>query len=183
MAMIVFFRTPDGPKPASEFISSVPERFRDPLRAFERELRDSGRITQGRSGQVSGGDWSVWIEDEQGERHNFLLYISELEGEGKKRDLSSSQMRELGRWEYGPGRPGDNLCWVEASAFIREKFAGRVREQLLERLGRASAGLPLFDGSIEFSGNKVILRAPAKDVQVKLFDAEVEFEWGGGSGA
>lgn len=78
-ARTVFFRDGDSVVIAGEYIKRQNPAFQNDLQEAARQLSKMGSITGFRSGLLAGGNWSIWLEDEKGERHNFVLYLSDLD--------------------------------------------------------------------------------------------------------
>jgi hypothetical protein len=75
----VFFREADTQVLSDQFIKSQLDVFQSDLMRASEMLATTGRIDGFRSGLLTNGDWSIWLEDKSGDRHNFLLFISRLE--------------------------------------------------------------------------------------------------------
>jgi hypothetical protein len=178
MAMTVFVRTENGPILADLFIKTQDLCFQNDLAAAAKELSKTGQITHGRYDKLKDGVWSIWLEDTAGERHNFILYISVIELPTSPKPTIKTKQPSLGRWvEHHPGRPGDNVRWVDGATLIRSNFNGKIRDELLSKLERAEHGLRSFDGTIESTSNGVTLRVLAENHQVREFAAEIHLRW------
>lgn len=164
--------------PVVDFIATQPPWAQKALDAAARELATGNRIQSVRAHAHKNGEWSVWLEDEKAERHNFVLYVSPLALQAPPTPASAAQKTvRLGVYrEYGHAQ-GSGVEFVEAEDFIRGQFTGDVRERLMAALQRAREKLPAFDGAIEWTRTGVVLRAVNENRQVRSFDAELTLEW------
>lgn len=177
MDQIVFVKTPNGPVQAVDFVATLPAAFKDAFSAIAKQLASRHAIDAPRAYRHDNGDWSVWLEDGKGDRHNFVLYISPL---SSKKDRPAAVPQEP-LVNFGldvplaNARPGETE-WVRAAEYIRAQFSGSVRAQLLAALRQAEKGLPAFDGSIEKTPNGVILRALKDGAGRQQFQAELRLK-------
>lgn len=178
MPPIVFVKSASGPVPIDVFLVAQPSWVQKGLGAAARELSASHQILGVRAHERKNGEWSVWLEDEKGERHNFILYLSPLAlKDPSDPPATGGKNPRLGVYrEYGHAQ-GSGVEFLEAEAFIHDQFPGDVRERLLAALQRAREKLPSFDGSIEWTRTGVVLRAVNQNTQVRAFDAELRLEW------
>lgn len=178
MNKIVFVKTPSGPMTVGDFWADRPPWVQKGLAAAAGELSTSNQIKSARAHERKNGEWSVWLEDEKGERHNFILYLSPLALKDPSVPAATGGKNpRLGVYrEYGHAQ-GSGVEFLEAEAFIHDQFPGDVRERLLAALQRAREKLPSFDGSIEWTRTGVVLRAVNQNTQVRAFDAELRLEW------
>lgn len=177
MNRIVFVKTADGPVKADDFMATLAPALQSAFAAITKQLASQQAIDAPRAYRHPNGDWSVWIEDDKGDRHNFVLYISPLIS---KKDNPSPPPKEP-RLRFGVdvplanARPGETE-WVAAAEHIVKQFSGTVQAQLLAALRRAEKGLPAFDGSIETTRDGVILRALKDGMDRRQFQAEVRLK-------
>lgn len=174
MRKIVFFKTDDGPVPAAEFIPAQPPVFQPALRAAADRL-SQGLPVEGPRAYPHGPDaWSIWLDDDQGDRRNFVLYTSLLAPGRPPAPAPASASRP----RFGVHVPHGHAqgAWEEfvpAADYIRAHFSGAVRSQLLDALRRAEDGLPAYDGDLEWITDGVILRALKDDQGRRQFQAEL----------
>ncbi len=177
MNQIVFVKTPEGPVKADDFIAALPPALKNAFAALVQQLSTRQAIDAPRAYRHDNGDWSVWLEDEKGDRHNFVLYISPLSLKKDQGELTPKEPRV----KYGldvplaNARPGETE-WTDAAEHIRKQFTGTARDQLLAALRLAEKGLPAFDGSIEETRDGVILRALKDGAGRQQFQAELRLK-------
>lgn len=177
MDQIVFVKTPEGPVKAADFIAALSPALKSAFAALVQQLSTQQTIDAPRAYRHDNGDWSVWLEDEKGDRHNFVLYISPL---SLKKDRPAAVPQEpLVKFgldvPLANARPGETE-WVGAAKYIRAQFSGAVQAQFLAALRQAEKGLPAFDGTIEETRDGVILRALKDGAGRQQFQAELRLK-------
>lgn len=177
----VFVEAEDGSAVlADRFTPSLPVELGEPLRAAARELADQGWLDSGdtwRAFPGRRGRYSIWIEDKTGERHNFVLFVSQLEDRTAERLSPPPRKRRLVVSLQGGHGQGSWQELVPAQEYIERRFAGPLRRQLLSVLERALRGERTSDGLIEPVAHGVVIRAPSTEPQVRAYDAELRLEW------
>jgi hypothetical protein len=111
------------------------------------------------------GDWSIWLEDLDGERHNFVLFVSQLEvprEPAKKTQLNSPSATQL--VIVDPNGPKDTIGGQHPGYWSIEEFASGMdsigRETFMKvisdiKLGRSSEHYSKKpDGSISIHINR-----------------------------
>lgn len=176
MDHIVFVKTPEGPVKAADFIAALSPALKSAFAALVQQLSTQQTIDAPRAYRHENG-WSVWLEDEKGDRHNFVLYISPL---SLKKDRPAAAPQEpLVKFgldvPLANARPGETE-WVGAAEYIRAQFSGTVQAQFLAALRQAEKGLPAFDGSVEKTHDGVILRALKDGAGRQQFQAELRLK-------
>lgn len=76
---LVFFRDLHGDTKADEFIITQSVWFQNSLKEAAQQLATTGEVVGFLSAQMDDGDWSIWLEDEHSNRHNFILFVSKFE--------------------------------------------------------------------------------------------------------
>ncbi|MBK8422293.1 MAG: hypothetical protein IPL30_00030 [Elusimicrobia bacterium] len=176
MNQIVFVKTPEGPVKADDFIAALSPALKNAFATLVQQLSTELAIDAPRAYRHENGDWSVWLEDEKGDRHNFVLYISPLSSKKEPPAAPRERFVKFGLdVPLANARPGETE-WVEAAEHIVKQFSGTVQAQLLAALRRAEKGLPAFDGSIEETSDGVILRALKDGAGRQQFQAELRLK-------
>jgi hypothetical protein len=79
MAYTVFFREGRNIFQADSYIEREPEHFRRELKQIAGLLSSNGFVEGYRAVKLANGDWSVWLQDPQGQLTNYSLFISSFE--------------------------------------------------------------------------------------------------------
>lgn len=159
-----------------DLLPSLSTKVQSELKSAGEQLATQGQIKNMRASVLQNDDWSVWIENEDGERENFLLYISALEAD-KVRTVTQKVARRLGVYIQHGQAQGSWEEFVEASIYITSNYTGEICDNLLKALNLVSQLKSAFDGSIGYTHDGVILRALSRKSQIRLFDAEVRLTW------
>lgn len=174
MKKIVFFKTDAGPVPAEDFIPAQPAVFQEALRSAADRL-SQGLPVEGPRAYPHGPDaWSLWLDDDRGERTQFILYTSSLAPGSAPAPTPAPDARlRFGVYVQQGQAQGAWEEFVPAADYIRTHYSGAVQSQLLDALRRAENRLPAFDAALEWTTDGVILRALKDEQDRRLFQAEL----------
>jgi hypothetical protein len=142
MDQIVFVKTPEGPVKADDFIAALSPALKSAFATLVQQLSTQLAIDAPRAYRHENGDWSVWLEDEKGDRHNFVLYISPLSS--KKEPAGGGPPRTLReirpRCAVGKRPPRGDGMGGGGGIHIVKQFSGTVQAQLLAALAAGRKG-------------------------------------------
>ena len=182
MKKTVFFKENNKIITEEEYISSQDTCFRSDLKEAAKQLSNTGRVDMPKCNFLGNNSWSLWLEDEKGERHNFILYISALEETNISSGSHLKQTPDIPMVYYvdpnKQARPGENFEYIFAGDFIVKTFNGKTKDKLLNALEESmEQSLKISTDSIEYTGDGVILKALSDNQQVNKYDATVTCIW------
>lgn len=121
----VFFRAQNQDLSAEAFIQKQPTHFKDQLRQAAQMLSTTGKIQGFRAGRLNDGDWSIWLEDDSGERHNFILFISQFEL-SKEQNIKKPTQKTKELVIIDPNGPRDTIGGQHPSYWSIDSYASRM---------------------------------------------------------
>jgi hypothetical protein len=123
---VVFFREKANAIKADAYIKKQPDYFSLQLEQAIHMLSTTGRIDLPRSNQLTNGDWSIWLEDENGERHNYILFVSQFERPIEPIRTSTHLKKIKHLVIVDPNGPRDTIGGDHPGYWSVESFASRM---------------------------------------------------------
>ena len=124
---VVFFREKTNAIKADACIKKQPDYFRLQLEQAVHMLSTTGRIDTPRSSRLTNGDWSIWLEDETGERHNFILFVSQFERPDESIQTMSPSAKKIKQLVIvDPNGPRDTVGGDHPGYWSLESFVSRM---------------------------------------------------------
>lgn len=177
MAHTVFFREGRNIFQADSYIEREPDFFQEALKKLAHSLSVNGFVEGYRAVKLANGDWSVWLEDPEGELTNYSLFISSFENTNIHNEdpvvtgKIPSKKREL--VIISPIGPKDSVGGFHPGYWSVENFADFhepiARDYFLEVVAEIMAGVPTKNYSILSNGNiSIHIYKPKKAYTIEI---------------
>jgi hypothetical protein len=177
MERTVFFREGKNIFRAESYIQNEPEYFRSELKQIADLLSSNGFVDGYRAVKLANGDWSVWLQNLEGELVNYSLFISSFDSTDTQDNdpvvvgKVPSKKREL--VIINPAGPKDSVGGFHPGYWSVDSFADFhepiARDFFLEVVAELMAGVPSENYSILSNGHIAIhIHKPEKAYTIQI---------------